>query len=274
MPVDALLLAVAAALVHAAWNLLLSGSEDTHAATAVALVAGALAWAPVAIVVWRLDRSAWPYIAASSTLELTYLVLLATAYAAAAMGFVYPIARGSAPVLVLVAGAIGGLASPSALSALGVVVVAVGIVLVRGLRSTHEPRDLVLALAIGAFIASYTLVDKHGVTHGNPFAYLEVVFSITSLAYLVGALQILGAPRIRAAITPSAALAGVGFFGSYGLTLAALRLASAASVAAVRESSVVIAAIALVVLGREPLHGSRLAGAAVVAAGVALVSLG
>jgi drug/metabolite transporter (DMT)-like permease len=174
----------------------------------------------------------------------------------------------------LVAGAIGGLASPSALSALGVVVVAVGIVLVRGLRATHEPRDLVLALAIGAFIASYTLIDKHGVTHGNPFAYLEVVFSITSFAYLAGALKILGAPRIRAAIRPSAALAGIGFFGSYGLTLAALRLASAASVAAVRESSVVIAAIALVVLGREPLHGSRLAGAGVVAAGVALVSLG
>jgi drug/metabolite transporter (DMT)-like permease len=274
MPLDALLLAVAAAFVHAAWNLSLSGSEDTHAATAVALVAGALAWAPVAIVVWRLDGSAWPYIAASSMLELTYLVLLATAYAAAAMGFVYPIARGSAPVLVLVAGVVGGLASPSRLSAVGVIVVAVGIVLVRGLRATHEPRDLVLALAIGAFIASYTLVDKHGVTHGNPFAYLQVVFSITALGYLVGALRILGLRRIRAAATPSAMLTGVGYFGSYGLTLAALQLATAASVAAVRESSVVIAAIALVVLGREPLHGARLAGAALVGAGVALVSLG
>src|SRR5689334_980104 len=115
MPLDALLLAVAAAFVHAAWNLSLSGSEDTHAATAVA---------------------------------------------AAAMGFVYPIVRGSAPVLVLVAGVVGGLASPSRLSAVGVIVVAAGIVLVRGLRATHEPRDLVLALAIGAFIASYTLVDK------------------------------------------------------------------------------------------------------------------
>src|SRR5690348_13023927 len=107
MPLDALLLALAAAVVHAAWNLLLSGSEDTHAATAVALVAGALAWAPPAIVLWRLDGSAWPYIAASSALELTYLVLLATAYATTAMGFVYPIARGSAPVLVLLASVVG-----------------------------------------------------------------------------------------------------------------------------------------------------------------------
>lgn len=260
--------------MHAAWNLLLSGSRDTHASTAVALVAGAIVWAPVAIVVWRLDGSAWPYIAASSSLELLYLVLLATAYAAAAMGFVYPIARGSAPVLVLVAGAIGGLASPSAPSAGGVVVVALGIVLVRGLRATHHPRDLGLALAIGACIASYTLVDKHGITHANPLAYLQVVFSIAALGYLAGALRARGPRAVLAAVDRSSLIAGVGFFGSYALTLAALRLASAASVAAVRETSVVIAAAALVLTRRETLHGSRLAGAVLVAAGVALISLG
>jgi drug/metabolite transporter (DMT)-like permease len=274
MPFDALLLALAAAFVHAAWNLLLSGSEDTHAATAVALVTGAVVWAPVAIVTWRLDGAAWPYIGASSALELLYLVLLATAYAGAAMGFVYPIARGSAPVLVLVAGAIADAATPSAAATAGIVVVAVGIVLVRGLRAEHRPRDLAFALGIGACIASYTLIDKHGVTHGNPLAYLQVVFSIAALGYLAGALRVRGPRAIRAAASPAAMLAGVGFFGSYALTLAALRIASAASVAAVRESSVVIAAFALVLSGREALHGSRLAGAAFVAAGVALISLG
>jgi drug/metabolite transporter (DMT)-like permease len=69
-------------------------------------------------------------------------------------------------------------------------------------------------------------------------------------------------------------LAGVGFFGSYALTLAALRLASAATVAAVRESSVVIAAAALVLSGREPFGRGRVGGAALVAAGVALIALG
>jgi drug/metabolite transporter (DMT)-like permease len=274
MPFDALLLALAAAFVHAAWNLLLSGSEDTHAATAVAMLTGAVVWAPVAVLTWRLDGWAWPYIGASSALELLYLVLLATAYAGAAMGFVYPIARGSAPVLVLVAGAIADAASPSAAATVGIVVVALGIVLVRGLRAEHRPRDLALALGIGACIASYTLVDKHGVRHGNPLAYLQVVFSIAALGYLAGALRTRGPRTIRAAATPASLLAGVGFFGSYALTLAALRLASAASVAAVRESSVVIAAFALVLTGREALHGSRLAGAALVAAGVALISLG
>jgi len=172
MPTSALFLALAAAFVHAGWNLLLSGSEDTHSATAVALVTGAIVFAPVAAITWRLEPSAWPYIAASSSLELLYLVLLATTYAVAAMGFVYPIARGSAPVLVLVAGSLFAAAGkPSAAATCGVILVAFGIVLVRGLRAEHNRRDLVMALSIGACIASYTLVDKHGVEHGNPLAY-------------------------------------------------------------------------------------------------------
>jgi drug/metabolite transporter (DMT)-like permease len=69
-------------------------------------------------------------------------------------------------------------------------------------------------------------------------------------------------------------VAGIGFFGAYALTLAALRLASAASVAAVRESSVVIAALVLAVTGREEMSAERLVGAAVVVAGIALISLG
>jgi len=274
MPVDALLLALAAAVVHATWNLLLSGSEDTHSATAVALITGAIVFAPVAVITWRLEGSAWPYIAASSSLELVYLVLLATAYAGAAMGFVYPIARGSAPVLVLVAGAVVSTSRPTAAAACGVVLVALGIVLVRGLRTAARPRDLGLALAIGACIAGYTLVDKHGVAHGNPLAYLQVVFTIAALGYFAGTWRSRGLPAIRAAASPSSLLAGVGFFGSYALTLAALRLASAATVAAVRESSVVIAAAALVLSGREPFGRGRVAGAALVAAGVALISLG
>src|SRR4051794_35802233 len=274
MPVDALLLALAAAFVHAAWNLLLSGSEDTHSATAVALVTGAIAFAPVAALTWRLEGSAWPYIAASSSLELLYLVMLATAYAAAAMGFVYPIARGSAPVLVLVAGAVASAGRPSAAAACGVVLVAAGIVLVRGLRTEHRPRDLALALAIGASIAGYTLIDKHGVTHGNPLAYLQVVFSIAAVGYFAGTCRVRGLPAIRAAVSRSSLAAGVGFFGSYALTLAALRLAPAATVAAVRESSVVIAAAALALSGREEMSRGRMSGAALVAAGVALISLG
>jgi drug/metabolite transporter (DMT)-like permease len=274
MPISALLLALAAAVVHATWNLLLSGEPDTHSASAVALVVGTLVFAPVAAARWRLEPAALPYVAGSSALEVLYLALLATAYSVAAMGFVYPIARGSAPVLVLIAGAVVAGAGVSLPAAVGVLLVAVGIVLVRGLRRAGRPRDLALALSVGTCIAGYTLVDKHGIVYGNPLAYLELVLGVATIVYLVGVWRARGASALRAAIGWRTVLAGIGFFGSYALTLAALRLAPAASVAAVRESSVVMAAAVLAVTGREQVGAERLAGAVAVVVGIALISLG
>lgn len=274
MPISALLLALAAAVVHAAWNLLLSGAEDTHSASAVGLLAGAVVFAPVALMGWRFDSAALPYVAGSSALELFYMVLLSTAYSVAAMSFVYPIARGSAPVLVLVAGAIVVGAGVSLPAAAGVVLVAAGILLVRGVRASAPPRELGLALSVGACIAGYTLVDKHGIVHAAPVAYLEAVFGVTAIAYVLGAWRARGRAALRAAVRWSTLLAGVGFFGAYALTLAALRLAPAASVAAVRESSVVIATAVLAISGREKVGVERVAGAVAVVAEIALISLG
>src|SRR5579884_2523239 len=97
MPASALALALAAAVVHAAWNLLLSSSKDVRSATAVAVAFGVLVFAPVAAVLWRLHASAIPYLAGSSAFETLYLLLLAGGYSVAAMSFIYPVARGSAP---------------------------------------------------------------------------------------------------------------------------------------------------------------------------------
>jgi hypothetical protein len=83
------------------------------------------------------------------------------------MSFVYPIAPGSAPVFVLVVSVVALGARISALGVVGVLLIAVGIVLVRGLTNSGRPRDLALALAVGGCIASYTLVDKHGIVHSR-----------------------------------------------------------------------------------------------------------
>ncbi|MBV8432527.1 MAG: hypothetical protein JO244_15290, partial [Solirubrobacterales bacterium] len=251
MPLTALLLALAAAVVHATWNLLLSGADDIHSSSAVAVTAGVLVFAPVAALTWHLHGAAIPYMVASSTLESVYLVLLASAYTLAAVSFVYPIARGSAPVLVLVLSVVALGATVSAGSALGVLIVAAGIVLVRGIRGAGRRRDLVLALSVGACIAGYTLVDKRGIRYGNPIAYLEVVFAGMAVAYVIGVWRLRGAAALRAAVNLRSVLAGVGYFSGYALTLAALRLAPAASVAAVRESSVVMATGFLALTGRE-----------------------
>jgi uncharacterized membrane protein len=211
---------------------------------------------------------------ASSALEGLYLLLLASGYGRAAMSFVYPIARGSAPVFVLAFGVIvlGTIVSTGA--ALGVLLVAGGIILVRGLRGVPRASDLALALGVGGCIAGYTLVDKHGIAHASPIPYIETVFAATTILYLLGVSSVRGAAALRAALGPRTVLAGAGFVGSYALVLVALKHAPAASVAAVRESSVVIATAILALSGRERVMPERFIGALSVFAGIALISLG
>lgn len=273
MGTAALSLALAAAVVHATWNLLLADSDDTHATTAVGVAVGALAFAPVAALSWHVSRAALPYIVASSALELTYLALLASAYSIADLSFVYPIARGSAPVLVLLVSVAFLGAALSWAAAAGVLLVAGGIVLVRGLGRAARGRDLALALAIGALIAAYTLIDNEGVTHASALAYLEVTFALLATVYVAAAWRLRGPAAIRAALTLRSAIIGLGYFGAYGLTLLALQRAAAAPVAAVRETSVLIATAVAARALREPVGARRLLGAIAVVAGVAAIAL-
>jgi drug/metabolite transporter (DMT)-like permease len=272
--VAALLFALAAALAHAGWNLLLAGERDAEAATAVALPIAVVLFAPVAAATWRVQGAAIPYVAGSAALELAYFALLAAAYRRGELSVVYPVARGSAPVLVLaISLAVLGV-SLSAASVVGVVAIAAGVVLVRGGERGAPRAQLLLGLAIGACIAGYTLIDRDGVQRAAPVPYLELVLAPPALAYalLIGRLR--GRAALAAQLRPRTALIAIGTLGAYLLVLAALRRAPAAPVAAVREVSVVIAVAAAAVFLREPVGARRLGGAALVTAGIAAVALG
>ena len=154
MGTAALLLALGAATLHAVWNLLLRGTRDTEAATAVSVVAFVLVLAPFAAATWDVDAAAWKYIVPSGALELVYVALLATAYRHFELSLVYPIARGLAPVATLVFAIVVVSADPSAAEIAGVFVVAAGVLLVRGARGG---RGAALGLAIAAVIGGYTL---------------------------------------------------------------------------------------------------------------------
>src|SRR5262245_56531249 len=106
MPLAAVGLALAAAFLHALWNLLAARSHDTEAAMGVAMTLGPLLLLPFAVLRWRLEAEAIPYIAVSAALEFLYMVLLASAYRRADVSLIYPIARGMAPVFVLVIGSV------------------------------------------------------------------------------------------------------------------------------------------------------------------------
>ena len=252
MPLDALALALAAAFLHAFWNLLIARAKDPEAATAVALLVALVAYAPIAALTWRIEPAAIPYIVVTSFLQLGYVILLAAAYVRAELSVVYPIARGTAPVLVLVVGvaALGLGTSPQ--QAAGVCLVGLGVLLVRGLRRSAEPAGVLFGLAIACFIAAYTLVDKYGIRYAAPFVYLELSMLLSGLGYSAAIVRLRGRAALRAEWGWATVAAGLATFGAYGFVLAALQRASAASVAAVRETSIVIAAAFAALVLKEP----------------------
>jgi drug/metabolite transporter (DMT)-like permease len=274
VPLAALGLALAAACLHATWNVLLARAPSVPAATAVVLVLSVVLIAPVAGVAGHVDwADAAPWIAASSALELVYFALLAAAYTHSEVSLVYPVARGLAPVVVLVIAVAALSRQTSVAQALGVCAVGAGVMFVRGPRRHADARGLLFGIAIACCIAGYTLVDKEGVRHASVIPYLELVLAGPAFAYLAYVLAKQGAAKVRAEIRPLNAFIALAGFGAYALVLAALRLAPAAPVAAVRETSVVITALFAGAVLREHVSRARLAGAALVAGGVALLSL-
>jgi drug/metabolite transporter (DMT)-like permease len=274
VPLSAVALALGAAFLHAGWNVLLAGARDTQSSTAGLLIWGVALLAVPALLTGGVSSDAVPYIAASVVFELAYFVLLARAYDGGEVSVVYPVARGSAPVVVLVFSAIALNEGVSAGAVVGVLAVGVGVLLVglgalctqAGTKSALPLRDVWFGLAIGAVIASYTLVDSEGVERADPIAYLALVVAPCALVYPFVA-------KTRPDVGARTALTAAATFGAFLMVLAAFRLAPAAPVAAVRESSVVIAALLAAVVLHERVDRWRLAGAVAVAAGVAAIAL-
>jgi drug/metabolite transporter (DMT)-like permease len=269
----ALGLALGAAVLHAGWNVALAGAASSRASTAGVLVLGAPLLALAALLTGAgVSSSAIPFIAASAALELAYFVLLARAYDGGEVSVVYPVARGLAPVVVLGAGAVVVGETVSFGAAVGVLAVAAGIFLVSRRFPVHmsgnrrrSRRDLLFGVAIGLVIAAYTLVDAEGVERADPIAYLALIVAPCAALYPL-------VTKTRPDVGLRTAATAAATFGAYLLVLAALERAPAAPVSAVRESSVVIAAILAAVVLHESVGKRRIAGAIAVAAGVGLIA--
>jgi drug/metabolite transporter (DMT)-like permease len=263
-----------AAFIHALWNLIVVAAGDRTATTTIVIHLGAAVLLANAVARGHVLPEAWPYIALSSALELVYFALLVAAYERADLSLVYPIARGSAPVLVL-ALAVAFTGAPTSLEQVaGVALVAVGVFIVRGIKGGAHWRHVGLALAVALAIASYVVVDKQGVQYADPITYGTLILGIPGIFATAFVLSRGGAGRLAAAFNWRSALGGVFSMLAYALVLIALTTAPAASVSAVRESSVVIAAILGAVVLKEKSGPERVVGSIFVLVGVALVVLG
>jgi drug/metabolite transporter (DMT)-like permease len=271
VPADAFLLALGVAALHAGWNILVARAEDVRAATTVALCLSVILFAPAAATTWDVDASAMPWIVLSAALELAYFVLLTAAYRKSDVSLVYPISRGVAPVLVLAGGWLAG-ARLGALAAVGVVLVGAGVLLVRGVTGPADRRGVLLALSIAGTIAGYTLADNEAIEHASAIAYLELVLAPVAIVALLAHATTGRLASLRQEVGLATMAAALGSFGAYALVLAALELAPAASVAAVRETSVLFAVALGAIVLHERVMVFRAVGAALVVAGVAVVA--
>ena len=276
-----LLLVMLAAVLHASWNALVKAGDDKLVMqTLVISVHGFLAM-PALFFLPLPAAASWPFLALSALVHFVYYAGVIGAYRHGDLSQVYPIARGSAPVLVAVGAwalAGEGLSLPELLGIFGV---SLGIVSLTGLpgsgRDHGETKAIAFALMTGLTIAAYTLTDGMGVRRaGNALSYILWLFALEAVPLTAFALW-RRRGRIAAAFRPHLL---TGFIGSllsglaYGIVIWAMSVAPMAHVVALRETSVLIAAAIGSLVLKERFGRRRIVAAGIVAAGAVLLQLG
>jgi len=264
--------------MHASWNALVKSSTDKAFDTALIHLLGSVVAIPlVALAGWP-ERAAWPFIAASLLLHIGYYIALTGAYKHGDLGLTYPLMRGTAPLLVALSATftLGETLSP--LSWAGVLGISAG-VLTLGL-SPHAfaaPKAVQFALANAVIIATYTVVDALGVrAGGNAIQYVTALFLLDGwpfalIVFLRRRTEVLPYVRKR---WPLALLGAIASLGSYGIALWAMTRAPVATVAALRETSVLFAALLGVWFLKEVFTTRRLIGTCAIVGGVMALRLG
>lgn len=272
------------AFLHASWNALIKSGSDQQLDTALIHVLGCGVGLVLLVVVGLPDAAALPWLCASLVIHVGYYITLVGAYRHGDLGFAYPIMRGTAPLLVALA---SGVLIGEHLTApvwSGVAAISGGVLLIGLARSRHgtgsRSHAIAFALANAAIIAAYTIVDGLGVrASGNALQYVALLFLLDGIPYF---LIVLWQRRAKRAATVAymsrrwkiALLGAFASLGSYGIALWAMTKAPITSVAALRETSVLFAALIGVLLLGERFRLQRALGTGVIVAGVMALRFG
>ena len=271
-------LLLGAAVLHAAWNLLLKRAPDRQLMVWWAAIASALCFAPVLVLRPALPAIGWRFALASAIVETAYFVSLTTAYRIGDFSLVYPLARGAAPLLLAVAGVLllHDRVSSGGIAGLGATVAGLSLVAGGG-RATgpHAARAVALALLVALCIATYSAIDAAAVRRMDAVTYTGAVFALVALVFAPVAIGRFGWPALRGAVrahAPLIAVVGALQASAYLLVLYVYARAPVAYAGAIRESSIVVGALAGWLWLREPLGARRVAGALVTCGGIALIA--
>jgi drug/metabolite transporter (DMT)-like permease len=256
MPPIVFALVAVSAVIHAAWNVILKTSGDPLRTSARAIVGSVLVGAPFALAAYlatgrpAIPPQAWLLALASGVVEAGYFILLSAAYRRGDLSVVYPIARGTAPLLAVIVGVVvlGETLTPA--GAAGVCALLAGVVVIqrpwRALRSarTGDPIDraVLFALATGVAIATYSSIDSVGANVVPPWLFASLLFPVGAVLLALWVRFVDHADVAPPAPWPRATLAGTLSLAGYLLILVAYSIAPLTIVAPLREAAVVIGA--------------------------------
>jgi len=268
-----------AALAHASWNAIAKSSGDRFLTATVNLGTGTLFGIFLIPFAQFPDPDLWPYLIASVAIHALYHILLINAYRFGDLSQVYPLARGTAPLVVTVLAMVIEHEIPNLYGFIAIAMISLGIAsmsIKRGIAGTDHWKSVVLALMTGLLIASYTLVDGLGARRsGAVFSYIIWLMVLEGIPLTIWALL-----RRSNSIMPfirvewkRAVIGGLLAKFAYGSVLYALSLGAMASVTAMRETSVLFATLIGVVFLGEKISKQRIVSAIVIVCGVVLLQL-
>lgn len=268
-----------AAFLHAAWNVQIKLNLDRFLALFLLQSLMGLIGLGLLVVLGLPGRDALPFALLSGALHTGYNLFLARSYRQGELGLVYPLARGTAPLLTFIAAMLFTHDTPTLLASLGILAL-IGGLLAAGLsgfkRKTADLPTIFYALGTAVFIAVYTIVDGlGGRVSGAPIAYAGLVFVFDSLMLMVVALALRG-PSVFKAVAPQwkAGLGGATAASlSYALVIWAMAHAPIAMVAALRETSIIFALVMSARYLAETMTLLRVVAGLLIVAGAVLLRL-
>jgi drug/metabolite transporter (DMT)-like permease len=273
-------LLIAAAMLHACWNLLLKRAGGKQIFTWWALVAGALIFSPALLFGPAIPRAAWPYIAASAVIEAVYFIVLIRAYETADFSIVYPLARGGAPVLLIGWAALFLGETPTTMGLAGLVLLLAGLLLVSGTgwwrsRTLAGTQGIGMALGVACCISIYSAVDGAAMRVIDAVPYTILITAGSALCIAPFVLRRYGLNAVVAdgyRDWPRITTVGVLTMLTYVLVLEAYSLARVSYVGAVREISIVFGALAGWLWLGESFGTTRVAGSTLIFAGILIIA--
>ncbi len=268
-----------AAVLHAVWNALAHAIDDQLVGFALIGVAVTMGAAGIVLLSPVPASASWPFLAGSVVLHVAYNLLLMRCYRLGEFGQVYPLARGTSPWLVALAGSVFVGEQLSFVRLVGVVVISVGLgslVLVGGVPTRAARPAIAAALLTGLVIAAYTTLDGLGVRNAATVAgYTGWLFllqgPVLPVAAVVARRGLLWRQLRPHLLTGLAG--GALSLAAYGLVLWAQTQGALAPIAALRESSVIVGAVIGAVVFGERFGRWRIAATILVAGGVVLITL-